>query len=143
MATDLISPLTTIWTVESPEWKDVVWQAHYKPFGEVEELTDVDGDGEAFALNLRYPGQYHARESGYYYNYFRDYDPTTGRYIQSDPIGLEGGLNTYTYVLNNPLQFIDLFGLDINVCFYPGGVTHVGFGVSGNSGTNGFYPTGP
>src|SRR5262245_22028354 len=46
------------------------------------------------------------------YNYFRDYDPQLGRYVQSDPIGLEGGLNTYLYANANPLRFIDLFGLD-------------------------------
>jgi len=68
-------------------------------------------------LNLRFPGQCFDKETGLHYNYFRTYDPSTGRYLESDPIGLDGGLNTYTYVLNNPLIHMDLFGLtqeDIN-----------------------------
>jgi RHS repeat-associated protein len=64
-----------------------------------------------FVYNLRYPGQYYLPETGLYYNYFRDYDPQTGRYVESDPIGLAGGqLTTYGYVDNNPISNIDPTG---------------------------------
>ncbi|MWK59987.1 RHS repeat protein, partial [Pseudomonas otitidis] len=60
---------------------------------------------------LRFPGQVADAHSGLYYNYFRDYDPETGRYVESDPIGLGGGLNTYGYVQGNPVKLVDLLGL--------------------------------
>ncbi|KAB0702354.1 RHS repeat-associated core domain-containing protein, partial [Pseudomonas aeruginosa] len=62
-------------------------------------------------VNLRFPGQYYDAESGLHYNYFRDYDPETGRYVESDPIGLDGGLNTYAYVGSNPVGLVDPNGL--------------------------------
>ncbi|MDG4552135.1 MAG: RHS repeat-associated core domain-containing protein [Candidatus Contendobacter sp.] len=68
------------------------WSLTGSAFGEHPPQSDPDGDGQAFTLNLRFPGQYYDAESGLHYNYFRDYDPQTGRYIQSDPIGLERGL---------------------------------------------------
>jgi len=70
---------------------------------------------QALTVNLRFPGQYFDAETSFNYNYFRDYEPATGRYIESDPIGLEGGLGTYVYVYNEPLNFIDPSGL---LCTY-------------------------
>jgi RHS repeat-associated protein len=62
---------------------------------------------------LRFQGQQFDGETNLNYNYFRDYDPATGRYDESDPIGLGGGINTYSYVFSSPLQFADPFGLDV------------------------------
>ena len=60
---------------------------------------------------LRYPGQHRSAASGVIYNWHREYDPFAGRYLQSDPVGLAGGLNTYAYVGNNPLRRTDRLGL--------------------------------
>ena len=83
----------------------LVWDRIQTPFGLDHSVT-----GPA-ATPVRFPGQYVDAESGLSYNYFRDYDPGLGRYIQSDPIGLLDGLNTYSYVSANPVIFADTYGL--------------------------------
>ncbi len=88
-----------------------VWRWDSDPFGVVEADEDPDGDGVSFIYNLRFAGQYFDSETGLHCNYFRDYEPSSGRYTSSDPIGLEGGVNTYTYVGANPIALIDVYGL--------------------------------
>ncbi len=89
----------------------VVWTWNSDPFGSTAANEDPDSDGEKFVYNLRFPGQVYDQESGLHYNYFRTYNPATGRYVQSDPIGLLGGLNTFGYVGQNPFKWVDPAGL--------------------------------
>jgi RHS repeat-associated protein len=91
--------------------KNVIWRWDSDPFGKMAANEDPDGDGTAFVFNLRFAGQYYDKETRLHYNYFRYYDPSTGRYITSDPIGLAGGLNTYGYVKGNPTYWSDPVGL--------------------------------
>jgi RHS repeat-associated protein len=81
------------------------WNARYQSFGEADALNDD------VVNSLRLPGQYADLEIGLYYNYFRYYDPAVGRYISSDPIGLEGGGNSYLYAAANPIIYFDNKGL--------------------------------
>ncbi|MBK6982069.1 MAG: RHS repeat-associated core domain-containing protein [Betaproteobacteria bacterium] len=79
---------------------------HSDPRRDAPGVTLVGG-----SLQPAVSGEYFDTETGLHYNYFRDYDPSIGRYIQSDPIGLSGGSNTYSYVAANPLGFVDPLGL--------------------------------
>ena len=92
--------------------QQVVWKwDNTEPFGANIANGDVDGDGQIVTCNLRFPGQYFDAETGNHYNYFRDYSPEIGRYVESDPIGLRGGPNTYLYVDGVPADTIDPTGL--------------------------------
>jgi RHS repeat-associated protein len=99
------------------------------PFGGNPPDENPSGLG-AFEFPLRFPGQYADKETNLHYNYFRDYDPSLGRYGESDPIGLRGGLNTYAYVYDNPLDLVDPKGLDTYICTRPLRAT-LGFSVGG------------
>jgi RHS repeat-associated protein len=105
--------LNTPRTVVLPTTNAIVWRWDLtsSAFGEHAVDGNPDGDANSYTLNLRYPGQLYDAESGLHYNYFRDYDPATGRYLQSDPIGLRGGQSTYGYTAGQPLKYSDPLGL--------------------------------
>ncbi|QQQ00958.1 RHS repeat-associated core domain-containing protein [Lysobacter enzymogenes] len=87
------------------------WDLAEEAFENSGPTQDPDQDGKPLVFDMRMPGQRFDAASGMLYNYFRDYDPTTGRYLQSDPIGLRGGVSTYAYALNAPTTLTDPFGL--------------------------------
>ncbi|MEQ3436093.1 RHS repeat-associated core domain-containing protein [Stenotrophomonas maltophilia group sp. P373] len=87
------------------------WSNKSEVFGNQIPRADPDGDGVAFGLALRFPGQQATDASGLFYNYQREYEPMVGRYSQSDPIGLVGGISTYSYVSGNPASALDRLGL--------------------------------
>jgi RHS repeat-associated protein len=98
--------------VTRPIDDSIIWRwDNAEPFGNTlanENPTEV----AVFRYDNRFPGQQFDAETGTVYNFFRDYEPLTGRYVQSDPIGLLGGTGTYTYVMNSPVRTFDRYGLD-------------------------------
>ena len=99
----LIDPVT-----DAALWE---WSSKGEVFGSQAPNTDPAGNGASVELALRFPGQQATVASALYYNYQREYDATTGRYSQSDPIGLRGGSSTYSYVGSSPLRYVDPLGL--------------------------------
>ena len=91
--------------------QSTVWAANYQPYGLTGTIT-----GSA-TQNLRLPGQYADAESGFNYNYFRDYMPELGRYLENDPIGIAGGSNVYLYADANPFANADRIGLAVDLYY--------------------------
>lgn len=89
----------------------IVWSWDHGPFGDSAPAEDPDGNGLFVNFNLRFPGQLYESRTGLNYNYRRDYDPQVGRYVESDPIGLKAGPNTYAYADDSPIDVADPTGL--------------------------------
>jgi RHS repeat-associated protein len=84
-----------------------VWAAEIEPYGQAHvQVNEPD-----FDCRLRFPGHYYDPETGLHYNRFRYYDPNLGRYLQSDPLGVAGGINLYGYT-PRPLNSVDIRGLN-------------------------------
>ncbi|MNB76487.1 putative deoxyribonuclease RhsC [compost metagenome] len=89
------------------------WSNKSEAFGDQAPANDPDGDGVAFELSLRFPGQQATDASGLFYNNQREYDPRVGRYSQSDPLGLSAGISSYGYAEANSLSLSDPYGLQV------------------------------
>jgi RHS repeat-associated protein len=89
---------------------------HATPFGDTQAddsfvQNAVTLPYQQLRMNLRFPGQQYDVETGLHYNYFRDYEPQTSRYVQADPIGLVGAISPFAYGEGNPVTYIDPLGL--------------------------------
>ncbi|MEJ1250319.1 RHS repeat-associated core domain-containing protein [Denitratimonas tolerans] len=102
----------------------IVWRARLAAFNHSVTLDQIGG------YPLGFPGQYRDTETGFAYNIHRDYDPATARYLQSDPIGLNGGINTYAYAEGNPVMMTDPLGLEGVGYWNNGAMTNLTGGVS-------------
>ena len=89
------------------EQGELVWQANADAWGN----CDPEMPNGPIHQPIRLPGQFEDELTGLFHNRFRDYDPSTGRYVTPDPIGINGGLNSYRYT-PNPVDYVDPLGLD-------------------------------
>lgn len=108
---------------------NIVWHWEGEAFGETgDQVFNV------FTYNLRFPGQYYDVETDTHYNWMRAYDPETGRYAQSDPIGLNGGLNTFSYANLNSITHYDPRGEFGIIGAGIGAAIDLGFQLAANGG---------
>jgi len=109
-----------------------VWRwDQQEPFGDAAPNEDPDGNSVTFSFPVRFAGQYADSEALLSYNKRRNYNPSDGRYVESDPVGLRGGLNTYLYVDARPLSNIDPLGL---TCHCGNSVANFAGGAGGQYG---------
>ncbi|EJL68413.1 RHS repeat-associated core domain protein containing protein, partial [Variovorax sp. CF313] len=88
----------------------IAWSASYKAWGEAKQAISEAGRKAGFRNPIRFQGQYFDDETGLHYNRYRYYDPVSGRFVSSDPIGRAGGLNFHQYT-PNPIEWVDPLGL--------------------------------
>jgi RHS repeat-associated protein len=87
--------------------KALVWNAYIDPYGIAEQIGTPTA-----TLDTRLPGQsFQLETDSLHQNGYRDYDPSLGRYIEADPLGVDTGQNIYAYVEGDPLNLIDPAGL--------------------------------
>jgi RHS repeat-associated protein len=108
----------------------VSWKAVYAAFGETEVSIEMVENP------FRFPGQYYDQETGLHYNWHRYYEPKTGRYLTSDPIGIDGMINLFAYVQNNPINRSDKLGLFDDGINANGGIWHGHSDFYGGYGLN-------
>jgi RHS repeat-associated protein len=124
--------LNTPRKIAQPSTGTLAWRWDADPFGTAAPNQNPGGLG-TFPYNLRFPGQYYQAETGLNQNWRRDYDAQVGRYVESDPIGLQGGNSTYAYVSGKPIMFTDPAGLE--PCFVVGRYSTPWQDVPGSGGT--------
>jgi RHS repeat-associated protein len=109
--TDRLGTPLAVTSTPSAGSAKVIWRATYEPFGLATADEDPDGDGHAFGLDLRFPGQLYDPENGQHDNLHRTYDATIGRYLEPDPLGQSGSRNLFRYADDNPAARVDPRGL--------------------------------
>jgi RHS repeat-associated protein len=115
-------PVAMTNTPATPSQAKVIWRASYEPFGLATEELDPDGDGKQVRMPMRFPGQWWDFATNLHDNFYRTYDPATGRYLEADPIGQGATPNVFIYAIANPMLYVDRDGLDVEVGvrkFYP------------------------